>query len=70
MAKRSLDHPRFKNIDSKAALSLLKNADCGEYYFRPSSRGSNHLTCTWKFFENIIVHLDIIEEEGSKAAGA
>ena len=46
----------------------MKKEDNGEFYFRPSSRGIDNLTLTWKFFENNIVHIDIKETE--KAIGA
>ena len=42
--------------------------DNGEFFFRPSSRGDNHLTLTWKFHETNIVHIDI--EEFDKPIGA
>ena len=42
--------------------------DNGEFYFRPSSKGNDHLTLTWKFFETNIVHIDIVESD--KAIGA
>jgi hypothetical protein len=68
VGKRNIDHPRFHNIASKAAVELLRLADIGEFCFRPSSRGFDHLSCTWKFYENNIVHLDIVEH--NKAPGA
>jgi len=49
-------------------MELLRLADIGEFCFRPSSRGLNNLSCTWKFYENNIVHLDIVEH--NKAPGA
>jgi transcription elongation factor SPT6 len=67
-AKRNIDHSRFHNIASRAAMELLRLADIGEFCFRPSSRGLDHLSCTWKFYENNIVHLDIVEH--NKAPGA
>ena len=51
------------NITSTAAIKNLMKEDNGEFYFRPSSRGSDHLTLTWKFYENNIVHIDIVEED-------
>lgn len=48
---------------------MLKSSDIGQIIFRPSTRGPNHLNCTWKFFENIIVHLDI-DEKDSRLPGA
>jgi len=49
-------------------MEYLKKEDNGEFYFRPSSRGTDHLTLTWKFFETNIVHIDIVESD--KAIGA
>jgi hypothetical protein len=43
------------------AISLLSKEDNGEFYFRPSSRGTDHLTLTWKFYESNVVHIDIAE---------
>lgn len=59
---RVVNHPRFKNIALTTACTLLEDKDIGECLFRPSSRGQDHLTCTWKFYTNVFAHLDIIEE--------
>jgi transcription elongation factor SPT6 len=40
----------------------------GEFIFRPSSKGPDNITLTWKFYTHNIVHLDIIEYE--KVVGA
>ena len=47
---------------------MLRKEDIGEFYFRPSTRGSNHLTLSWKFYDNIIVHIDIIEHDKPNGA--
>merc|ERR1719265_2021903 len=65
---RRIQHPRLSNVQSESAVKNLNREDNGEFYFRPSSRGINHLTLTWKFFESNIVHIDI--EEFDKAVGA
>jgi transcription elongation factor SPT6 len=59
---RVVNHVRFKNINLKSACAILDDKDIGECLFRPSSRGQDHLTCTWKFYTNVFAHLDIIEE--------
>lgn len=66
--KRKIQHQRFQNISSTQAIEYLKKEDNGEFYFRPSSRGTDHLTLTWKFYETNIVHIDIVEHD--KAIGA
>ena len=66
--KRKIDHFRFKNISSAVAIKNLQNEDNGEFYFRPSSRGKDFITLTWKFYNTNIVHIDIKEDR--KAPGA
>lgn len=59
---RVVNHPRFKNIGLKTACEYLEDKNIGECIFRPSSRGQDHLTCTWKFYENVFAHLDVVED--------
>jgi transcription elongation factor SPT6 len=66
--KRKIQHNRFMNISSTQAVKMLEKEDSGEFYFRPSSRGPNNLTLTWKFYESNIVHIDI--QEHDKPTGA
>lgn len=49
-------------------MQLLAEQQVGEFIFRPSSRGTSNLTLSWKFYENNIVHIDIMEHD--KAPGA
>jgi transcription elongation factor SPT6 len=65
---RRINHPKFKNINSHKAVELLKGLEYGEFVFRPSSKGPDNITLTWKFYNNNIVHIDIQEFE--KAIGA
>ena len=64
---RVINYPKFKNISYKTACEELQNKDIGDFIFRPSSRGLDHITCTWKFYDFVYAHLDIIEE-GKPAA--
>ncbi|OMJ76214.1 hypothetical protein SteCoe_24471 [Stentor coeruleus] len=59
---RVVNHQKFRNIGLKTACEELSDKDIGECLFRPSSRGQDHITCTWKFYNNVYAHLDIIEE--------
>ena len=59
---RIVSHPKFKNVGLKTSCEELENKDIGDCIFRPSSRGQDHLTCTWKFYTGVYAHLDIIEE--------
>ena len=36
--------------------------EIGEAIIRPSSKGNNHLTVTWKINENCLQHVDVVEE--------
>ncbi|XP_074640844.1 transcription elongation factor SPT6-like [Tubulanus polymorphus] len=60
--KRVIVHPSFHNISYKDCEKLMSTMDQGEVIVRPSSKGSDHLTCTWKVADNIYQHIDVIEE--------
>ena len=59
---RVVSHPKYRNVGLKTACSELETKEVGDFVFRPSSRGSDHLTCTMKFYDFVYCHLDIIEE--------
>ena len=65
---RRIAHERFKNISSRRALAELKEADVGEFVFRPSTRSEDAITLTWKFWREQFVHIDI--QELDKMPGA
>ncbi|CAH3024911.1 unnamed protein product [Porites evermanni] len=60
--KRVIVHPAFKNISFKEAERLLAEMDQGECIVRPSSKGADHLTVTWKVDEGVYQHVDVREE--------
>ncbi|GFO10563.1 LOW QUALITY PROTEIN: transcription elongation factor spt6, partial [Plakobranchus ocellatus] len=60
--KRVIAHPYFHNVSYKECEKLLANMDQGDVIIRPSSKGSDHLTATWKVTEGILQHIDIREE--------
>ena len=60
---RNIKFEKFKNISYTDCCNYLKNKDIGECVFRPSSMGKNNLTLSYKFYKQIICHLDIIEED-------
>jgi transcription elongation factor SPT6 len=59
---RVVNHPRYRNVSLATACEELAKQDIGDCLFRPSSRGQDHLTCTFKFYDFVFGHLDIIEE--------
>ena len=60
---RNIKHDKFRNITYIECCNLLKNKDIGDCYFRPSSMGNNNITLSYKFYRQIICHLDIVEED-------
>ncbi|GFR31977.1 transcription elongation factor SPT6 [Trichonephila clavata] len=60
--KRVIVHPSFKNVGFKEAEKLLETMDQGDVIIRPSSKGNNHLTVTWKVTDGINQHIDVKEE--------
>ena len=51
----------FKNISFDEAERELAEAEVGEYLFRPSSKGADHLTVSWKAGPGFVQHVDILE---------
>jgi len=39
----------------------LQDREIGDFIFRPSSKGPDNITLTWKFYTNNLVHIDIKE---------
>lgn len=60
--KRIIVHPSFHNIDFRQAEKLLNESNQGDCIIRPSSKGNNHLTLSWKVHNGIHQHVDIREE--------
>ena len=65
--KRIIVHPSFHNIDYAKAERLLADMAVGEAIIRPSSKGTDHLTLTWKVYDGITQHVDIEEKEKDNA---
>lgn len=58
---RRINHPHFKNISLYSAQQYLNNRQTGEFIIRPSSKGQDVLNVTWKFWEGVIMHLEVKE---------
>ncbi|KAJ6249222.1 transcription elongation factor spt6 [Anaeramoeba flamelloides] len=61
--RRMIKHPHFKNVSYEQTIEELNKREQGEFLFRPSSKGVDHLTLSWKFADGIILHYDILEKE-------
>ncbi|KAI1293803.1 Transcription elongation factor SPT6 [Halotydeus destructor] len=60
--KRIIVHPSFKNVDFGKAVKMMNDLSQGEAIIRPSSKGDDHLTLTWKVHDGIYQHVDIKEK--------
>lgn len=60
--KRVIVHPSFHNISYSEAEKLMQTMKQGEAIVRPSSKGADHLTVTWKVTDDIYQHIDVREE--------
>lgn len=60
--KRVIVHPCFHNVSFGEAVKLLNNSDQGDAIIRPSSKGADHLTVTWKVADNVYQHIDVHEK--------
>ncbi|XP_012270306.1 transcription elongation factor SPT6 [Orussus abietinus] len=60
--KRVIVHPSFHNIGFAEAEKLMQTMKQGEAIVRPSSKGADHLTVTWKVTDDIYQHIDVREE--------
>lgn len=60
--KRVIVHPAFQNTSYAEALKIMATKEQGDVLIRPSSKGSDHLTVTWKVTDDIYQHIDVREE--------
>jgi transcription elongation factor SPT6 len=61
--KRAIVHPRFKNVNYKMAQEELSadTVPVGYSFVRPSASDYQHLTLSWKFASELILHIEIEE---------
>ncbi|KJE95186.1 hypothetical protein CAOG_08908 [Capsaspora owczarzaki ATCC 30864] len=59
---RTIQHGRFKNVDLRKALALLKAGHDGDVIIRPSSKGGDSLVVTWRLAEGVYQHLEVVEQ--------
>lgn len=60
--KRVIIHPSFHNISFAEVDKFMQSVKQGEAIIRPSSKGVDHLTVTWKVTDSIYQHIDVREE--------
>ncbi|OTA70500.1 SH2 domain-containing protein [Hypoxylon sp. EC38] len=59
--QRVIKHPLFKPFNSTQAEEFLGSQAPGDVVIRPSSKGNDHLTVTWKVADGIYQHIDVLE---------
>lgn len=59
--QRVIRHPLFKPFNSTQAEEFLGSQPPGEVVIRPSSKGNDHLTITWKVADGVYQHIDVLE---------
>ena len=60
-ARRAIDHPTFKNLTYAMCEKHMRKSAFGEIVIRPSSKGVQNLTISWKIADNLTVHIDVTE---------
>ena len=65
--KRIIVHPSFHNIDFAKAEKKLAEMSNGDAIIRPSSKGIDHLTLSWRVYDGITAHVDITEKNKANA---
>ncbi|KAH6655646.1 transcription elongation factor spt-6 [Truncatella angustata] len=59
--QRVIKHPMFKPFSSIEAEQYLGSQAVGDLIIRPSSKGNDHLTITWKVADGVFKHIDVLE---------
>ncbi|KAI1492531.1 SH2 domain-containing protein [Biscogniauxia mediterranea] len=59
--QRVINHPLFRPFNSTQAEEYLGSQSAGDVVIRPSSKGNDHLTVTWKVADNVYQHIDVLE---------
>lgn len=59
--QRVIKHPQFKPFSSLEAEQYLGSQPVGDLVIRPSSKGNDHLTVTWKVADGVFQHIDVLE---------
>ncbi|KAI1308333.1 transcription elongation factor SPT6 [Xylaria venustula] len=59
--QRVIKHPLFRTFNSTQAEEYLGSQASGDVVIRPSSKGYDHLTITWKVADGVFQHIDVLE---------
>ncbi|KAI0206091.1 transcription elongation factor SPT6 [Astrocystis sublimbata] len=59
--QRVIKHPLFRTFNSTQAEEYLGSQASGDVVIRPSSKGHDHLTITWRVADGVFQHIDVLE---------
>ena len=59
--QRVIKHPLFRSFNSAQAEEYLGSQARGDAVIRPSSKGLDHIAITWKVWDNVYQHIDVLE---------
>ncbi|KAI1345068.1 SH2 domain-containing protein [Xylariaceae sp. FL0016] len=59
--QRVINHPLFRPFNSTQAEEYLGSQASGDVVIRPSSKGNDHITITWKVADGVFQHIDVLE---------
>lgn len=62
---RMIKHPLFRPFNGRQAEEYLGSQSRGDCVIRPSSKGPDHLTVTWKVADGVYQHIDVLELDKS-----
>ncbi|CAG8493096.1 35361_t:CDS:10 [Racocetra persica] len=62
---RMIPHPMFKPFTYAEAQDYLSDKQPGSLVIRPSSKGYDYISITWKLYDNIYQHIDVVEKDKS-----
>jgi transcription elongation factor SPT6 len=60
---RVVDHPSFKNYTLEETVAVLRDASIGESIFRPSSKGRDFLTLSYRGVCGMVLHVLVTEKD-------
>ncbi|TPX59333.1 hypothetical protein PhCBS80983_g02513 [Powellomyces hirtus] len=60
---RQIKHPYFKIMDFRAAVAYLADKAPGTVVIRPSTKGHDHFSITWKVDDGVFQHVDVVESK-------
>ncbi|KAI1332724.1 transcription elongation factor SPT6 [Xylariaceae sp. FL0255] len=59
--QRVIKHPLFRPFNGTQAEEYLGSQASGDVVIRPSPKGHDHLTVTWKVADGVFSHIDVLE---------